>query len=108
VLLEHAVAGEHAEDALEVLGIARGEDTSDDLGGREWGVGTAFPDGIRDVEADDGVERHGHAYHVGQLHYCQPCCVPALSALLLHALFSFTNASKQLRFTFSHWVALYI
>lgn len=58
VLREHTVGGEHAEDALKVFGVAGGaggKDTCQDLGGGERGVGTALPDGIGDVEADDGV-----------------------------------------------------
>ena len=54
MLREHAVAGEQAKDTLQVLGVptAGWEDTCQDLGGGERGVGPTFPDGIRYVETD--------------------------------------------------------
>lgn len=55
VLLEDAVAGEDAEESLEVLGVAGGEDAGEDLGGRDGDVGAGVPDGVGDVEANDGV-----------------------------------------------------
>ncbi len=65
VLREHTVGGEHAEDALEILGVAVITDTCEDLGGGERRVGSTLPDGISDVEADYGIEGHGDADHVG-------------------------------------------
>lgn len=72
MLREDAVAGEHTEEALKVLGIAAagGEEATKDLGGGEGGVRAVLPDGVWDFEADDGVERHGYAEHVGHLHDC--------------------------------------
>jgi len=55
VLLEDAVAGEDAEEALEVLGVAGGEDAGEDLGGGEGGVGSGVPDCVGDVQANDSV-----------------------------------------------------
>lgn len=58
VLGEDAVGGEHAEEALEVVGVGGGgggEEACEDLGGGEWGVGAGLPDGVRDAEANDGV-----------------------------------------------------
>lgn len=55
VLVEDAVAGEDAEEALEVLGVAGGEDAGEDLGGGDGGVGAGVPDGVGNVEANDGV-----------------------------------------------------
>lgn len=40
---------------------------SEDLRGGERRVGTVLPDGVGDVETDDGVEGHGNADHVGEL-----------------------------------------
>lgn len=69
VLLEHAVAGEHAGYPLQVLGITTvgRADLGEDLGSGEWGVGAAGPDDVRDLEADGGIEGHGDADHVGEL-----------------------------------------
>lgn len=56
VLLKHAVTSEHAEEPLEVLGVAAGgEDAAEDLGGGDGSVDAFVPDGIGDVEANDGV-----------------------------------------------------
>lgn len=87
VLLEHAVAGEHAEDPLQVLGVSAGggrADLGEDLCGGERGVGAAGPDGVGDLEADGGVERHGDADHIGELEDLGPSLVSALCRLVLH------------------------
>ncbi|GAY66412.1 hypothetical protein CUMW_248560, partial [Citrus unshiu] len=57
-LQEHAVAGEQAEDMLQVLGVPTAglEDTCQDLGGGERGVGPNLPDGIRYMETDGSGE----------------------------------------------------
>ena len=58
VLGEDAVGGEHAEEALEVVGVGGGgggEEACEDLGGGEGGVGAGLPDGVRDAEANDRV-----------------------------------------------------
>lgn len=61
VLGEDAVGGEHAEEALEVVGVGGdgggggGEEACEDLGGGEGGVGAGLPDGVRDAEANNGV-----------------------------------------------------
>lgn len=76
MLREDAVAGEEAEEALEVAGIVGGGGEAvaaaakglEDLGGGEGGVEAVLPDGGGDVEADDSGEGHGDAYHVGQFH----------------------------------------
>lgn len=68
MFLENTVASEHTKDALEIIGVAaRRNYACEDLGGRERRVGTFLPDGVGDVEADDGVEGHGNADHVGEL-----------------------------------------
>ncbi|ESR49607.1 hypothetical protein CICLE_v10033608mg [Citrus x clementina] len=58
MLREHAVAGEQAEDMLQVLGVPTAglEDTCQDLGGGERGVGPNLPDGIRYMETDGSGE----------------------------------------------------
>lgn len=73
MLGEDAVTGEHTKEALEVFGVAAGgEDTCEDLGGGEGSVGARLPDGVGNVEADDGVEGHGDANHVGEFQNGQP------------------------------------
>lgn len=64
---EDAVAGEHAEDTLEVLGVAAAgrEDGGEYLGGGERRVGSTLPNGIGDVQPNDGIQGHGYANHVG-------------------------------------------
>lgn len=53
---EDSVGGEEAEEALKIVGISGGEHAREDLGRGEWGVGSTLPNGVGDVEADDGVE----------------------------------------------------
>jgi len=57
VLVEDAVTGQHPEEPLEVLGVAAagGKEAGEDLSGGEGVVGAALPDGVGDVEANDGV-----------------------------------------------------
>lgn len=59
VLLEHAVAGQHAEYPLQILvgraGRRRGANLGEDLGRGERAVGAVLPDGFWDVEAHGGV-----------------------------------------------------
>nr|GMC48866.1 hypothetical protein CICLE_v10033608mg [Ipomoea batatas]GMC56543.1 hypothetical protein CICLE_v10033608mg [Ipomoea batatas] len=66
MLVEDAVAGEHAEDALEVQGVAAAgrEDGGEYLGGGERRVGSTLPNGIGDVQSNDGTQGHGYANHV--------------------------------------------
>lgn len=79
MLGEDAVTGEHAKDALEVVGVAAGgEDACEDLGSGERSVGARLPDGVGDVEADDGVEGHGDTDHVGEFQNGQPRLVSGL------------------------------
>lgn len=68
MFFENAVASEHTEDPLEIIGVATGwNHACEDLRGGERKIGTSLPDSVGDVEADDGIEGHRNADHVCEL-----------------------------------------
>ena len=57
MLVEDTIAGEHAKDTLEVLGVAGvgREEALQNLGSREQGIGATLPDGVNNIQPHDGV-----------------------------------------------------
>ncbi|TKY73840.1 hypothetical protein E2542_SST02597 [Spatholobus suberectus] len=67
VLDKDVIAGEQAEDALEVLGVAAavGTDAVQNLGCGEGSVRTILPYGLGDFKVNDSNEGHRDTHHVG-------------------------------------------